>query len=365
MAYYLIWFLWLLGFSFLWKINRIKTMPAPKTNSPPVSIIIPARNEEDNLKGLLGSLQGQLPADGEIIVADDHSQDATARVARQYGARVISSAELPDGWVGKTWACWQGAREAKGEVFVFLDADTFLEPTGLAKLLAGFSEREAFLSIQPYHQMQKPYEQLSAYFNIIALAGSNAFTILGSRIKPLGGFGPCLVCRRTDYFNIGGHQKVPGEILENLALGKAFRRAGLEVRCFGGKGILHFRMYPQGFKAMADGFIKSFAVGSRAIPLISLILISAWVSGGMAVTRHLIQSFINFDAVELTPWVLLDLMYAGQLYGMLFRIGNFNWFTGLFFQIPLLFFIVLFAISSLKTFILKKVTWKGREVRPD
>jgi 4,4'-diaponeurosporenoate glycosyltransferase len=232
-------------------------------------------------------------------------------------------------------------------------------------LLAGFSEREAFRSIQPYHQMQKPYEQLSAYFNIIALAGSNAFTILGSRIKPLGGFGPCLVCRRTDYFNIGGHQKVPGEILENLALGKEFRRAGLEVRCFGGKGILHFRMYPQGFKAMADGFIKSFAIGSKAISLISLVLISAWVSGGVAVTRHLIQSLIKLDAVELASWALLDLMYAGQLYWILFRIGNFNWFTSLFFQIPLLFFIVLFAVSSLKTFVLKKVTWKGREVRPD
>ena len=249
MAYYLIWFLWLLGFSFLWKINRLKNIPTSKTNLPPVSIIIPARNEEDNLKRLLGSLQGQLPADGEIIVADDHSQDATARVARQYGARVISSAELPDGWVGKTWACWQGAREAKGEVFVFLDADTFLEPSGLAKLLAGFSERESFLSIQPYHQMQKPYEQLSAYFNIIALAGSNAFTILGSRIKPLGGFGPCLVCRKDGLLQHRRPSKgCRGEILENLALGKEFRKAGLEIRCFGGKGILQFQNVPPGIQ---------------------------------------------------------------------------------------------------------------------
>jgi 4,4'-diaponeurosporenoate glycosyltransferase len=365
MAYFLIVFLWLLGFSFLWRIQRINTPALPAVPAAPVSIIIPARNEQDNLKRLLGSLQGQLRTDDEVVVVDDHSLDATAKVARQYGARVISSAELPAGWVGKTWACWQGVQNARGEFLIFLDADTFLEPAGLTRILASFSEEGHFLSIQPYHKMRKPYEQLSAYFNVIALAGSNAFTVLGSRVKPRGGFGPCLACRKNHYFQVGGHRAVRGQILENLALGHEIRKAGLEIRCFGGKGVLSFRMYPQGFKSLLEGFIKGFALGSRAISPASLILISAWVTGGMGVTRHLLQAFIAQDPAGVAPWLLLDLMYAGQLCGMLFRIGNFSWFTGLFFQIPLLFFIVLFAVSSLKTFFFKKVTWKGREITSD
>ena len=224
----------------------------------------------------------------------------------------------------------------------------FLSLSGLSRLLAVFLEKGSFLSIQPFHQMEMPYEQLSAYFNIIAMAGSNAFTPLGSWIKPLGGFGPCMVCRKEDYFKIGGHQKVAAEIIENFILGKEFRKAGLESRCLGGKGILNFQNVSQGFKSMANGFIKSFAVGSKAISLISLIGISAWITGGMAVTRHLVQSLFFPQGFDLAQWIIIDLLFAAQLFWMLFRIGNFHWLTGLFFQIPLIFFIVIFAISLIK-----------------
>jgi 4,4'-diaponeurosporenoate glycosyltransferase len=356
--------LWFLGFLFFWKIHRVEESIGLSPNPLPVSIIIPARNEEKNLSHLLDSLKGQLASESEIIVVDDHSEDTTALVAGDFKVDVIASSELPQGWVGKTWACWQGALKAKQPILVFLDADTFFEPGGLSRLLAVFSEKGSFLSLQPFHLMKRPYEQLSAYFNIIAMAGSNAFTFLGSRIKPLGGFGPCMVCRKEDYFKIGGHQKVAAEIIENIILGKEFRKIGLEIRCLGGKGILNFRMYPQGFKSMANGFIKSFAVGSKAISLISLIGISAWITGGMAVTRLLIQSLFFPQVIDLTQWILIDLLFAAQLFWMLIRIGNFHWLTAFFFQIPLIFFIVVFFISLVKTFFLKQVTWKGRTFKP-
>jgi 4,4'-diaponeurosporenoate glycosyltransferase len=138
----------------------------------------------------------------------------------------------------------------------------------------------------------------------------------------------------------------------------------LEIRCLGGKGILNFRMYPQGFKSMANGFIKSFAVGSKAISLVSLIGISAWITGGMAVTRLLVQSMFFPPDIDLTVWIFINLLFAVQLFWMLFRVGNFHWLTGLFFQIPLIFFTVIFAISLIKTFFLKQVSWKGRTMNP-
>ncbi len=104
---------------------------------PSLSVIIPARNEAHNLPTLLGSLAAQSVRPCEILVVDDGSTDRTAEVARELGARVIASEPLPEGWRGKTWACHQGAQAATGELLCFVDADTWFEPGGLARILRG------------------------------------------------------------------------------------------------------------------------------------------------------------------------------------------------------------------------------------
>jgi 4,4'-diaponeurosporenoate glycosyltransferase len=129
---------------------------------------------------LLNSLSGQLSSQDEVIVVDDQSEDGTKGVAKRSKVKVLESLPKPEGWVGKTWACFQGARIASGEILVFLDADTVLEKNGLEKIVRTYVENDGVLSIQPYHKMRNLYEQLSAFFNIIAMAGMGAFTVLGS-----------------------------------------------------------------------------------------------------------------------------------------------------------------------------------------
>ena len=116
--------LWATGWIVLGRERRCgrgKTIPS--VSGGQLSIIIPARNEETNLPKLLRSLTAQSPQPREIIVVDDASTDRTAEVAQQFGARVIRSLPLPNGWRGKTWACHQGAQVATGEMLLFLDAD--------------------------------------------------------------------------------------------------------------------------------------------------------------------------------------------------------------------------------------------------
>lgn len=92
------------------------------------------------------------------------------------------------------------------------------------------------------------YENLSAVFNIMVIVGMNIFTSWGDRFKTAGSFGPCILCNRDDYFSAGGHKKIHEAIIDDLALGQAFIDKNYPVYCLGGKGIISFRMYPDGWK---------------------------------------------------------------------------------------------------------------------
>ena len=354
---------WLFGFIFFWKIPYPRSSGRFDGTSSKISIIIPARNEAKNLGRLLRSLRDQPLKAHEIMIVDDHSEDLTAEVGREAGSIVIPSKGLPEGWTGKPWACWQGAHKATGDIFVFLDADTFLEPEGLSRILSNFLERGGLLSIQPYHKMERIYERLSAIFNIAIMAGMNSFTLWGSRRKPSGAFGPCMVCSRHDYFAVGGHEKVRGEILESISFGREFLKSGRQVRCYGGKGTISFRMYPEGLRSLIEGFSKGFGTGAAATSLVGLFMMVCWITGGLAITRHLLQAAFGTDPVALGVWVMLDAFYILQIHWMLRRIGNFGFYTPLFFQIPLLVFVILFFSSLLRIFVVRRVRWKGRVIK--
>lgn len=355
---------WLFGFFFFWRIRYPGVALNAASLGPTVSIIIPARNEAGNIGILIRSLRTQNPAPYEIIVVDDHSSDGTAAAARQEGCAVIQSKPLPEGWNGKPWACIQGAEHSSGDILLFLDADTCMEPGGLHRIVDSYERKKGLLSIQPYHRMQKAYERLAAFFNIITMAGMNAFTLLGDRVKPLGAFGPCLACSRQDYFAAGGHrhENVRMAVLESVALGKAFLASHLSVHCYGGKGSISFRMYPDGFSSLVEGFSKGFATGAGTVSPGSLLLTVCWISGGFAVTRHLVQAGFMLDGAAIFSFSALYVFYVLQIHWMLSRIGNFGIATALFFVIPLIFFFVVFLLSLIRIFILKRVSWKGRIV---
>lgn len=353
---------WLFGFWFLWKVPVPGGRPETGSRDRSLSVIIPARNEEDNLGRLLGSLDRQSPAPLEVIVMDDHSGDGTAEKARRHGCRVIRSADLPPGWAGKPWACLQGAREARGDLLLFLDADTFLEDQGLEKIRTSLPQEGGVVTVQPYHRMERAWERLSAVFNIIVLAGSNAFTPLGSRARPAGAFGPCLLCTREAYFEVGGHERARGDILESIGLGRAFLKAGCRVLCYGGKGVLSFRMYGDGVRAMVEGFSKGFGIGAGAVFPVVLVMIVCWVFGSVSLTRHLVQSAALDEGGQLFVWAGLYGLYGLQLHWMLLRIGNFGRWPSALFPVPVLFFVLVFLLSVFKTAFQRKARWKGRTV---
>ncbi len=347
--------LWLVGFGVFWRLPVPQGAPRPAPY-PSLSIIIPARNEEANLPTLLRSMALQTAQPREVIVVNDGSTDRTAAVARELGATVLEAPPLPDGWRGKPWACHQGAALASGDLLLFLDADTWFEPGGLRKILDAYLAGGGVLSVGPYHAVQRPYEELSAFFNLAMTAGMGAFTLRGSALFPRGLFGQMLMVNRAAYFRVKGHEAVKDRILENFALARHFQAAGVPLHCYGGKGVLAFRMYPHGLKELVEGWTKAFAsgAGGTARPLLALIV--AWMCG-------------MFFALNLLVWqpstasLGLYLLFALQLYAMLRRIGAFRWVTALLYPVPLIFFCAVFAWSATRS--QGPVKWKGRIVNAD
>jgi 4,4'-diaponeurosporenoate glycosyltransferase len=352
--------IWSLAFIFLWKIPYPKQRCLEET--PTVSIIIPARNEEQTLPTLLKSLKHQEFAVAEVIVVDDHSEDATPRIANTYGARVIQAEELPRGWLGKPWACWQGACQARGELFLFLDADTSVEPGGLEKIVSSYLRVGGLLSIWPYHRMKRLYERLSAVFNIIIMASMGSFTLRGAKARSLGAFGPCVVCSKTDYFTSGGHEKVRGAILEDVALGQTFVRAGFKIHNFGGKGAISFRMYPAGIRSLITGFTKGMASGARVASRKILVPIICWIAGGFIASFWLLFLLLSSNLQGITPWLILNGLYMLQIFWILSRMGNYGLYTALLYPTTMVFFAGIFIISLVRTFLWHEVSWKGRKI---
>ncbi|MBN1308890.1 MAG: glycosyltransferase [Chitinispirillaceae bacterium] len=354
--------LWWCGTWLLWRIPHCSGQRGDQA-SEAVTVIIPARNEAHNLPKLLQSLKPQLAEYDEIIVVDDHSTDRTADVAYDGGATVLRSAARPEGWTGKTWACWQGAQAARNERLLFIDADTWFADGALGRMISTLQRKGGLVSVQPFHCMRNPYERLSLLFNIMVMIGVDAFSLRSGHRAPAGSFGPCILCNRTDYFRVGGHEAVRATVLENLALGPLFLKAGITVSCFGGRGTLFYRMYPKGLRELVEGWTKGFATGAAQTPPITMALTVGWISGAFMATITPVYFLIVPSGGILRIAVSgVFALYCGQTFWMARRIGNFGIMACALLPVHLLFFSWIYLRSFVAIFIRKKVTWKGRDV---
>lgn len=345
--------LWLLGWVLLWRVPVPGPVP-PGVARPPVSVIVPARNEAANLPGLLASLVPQLGSADEVLVVDDHSSDGTADVARRAGAVALASPALPAGWAGKQWACHTGARAAGNEVLVFLDADTRVEPGGLDRI-AALVVGHGLTSIQPFHVVPRWQERLAAFFNIVGMMGTATCTPFGERLRPGGAFGPCLASTAEGYAAAGGHAAARASVLDDVALAAAYRRADLPVRVLGGRGTIVFRMYPGGLRDLVAGFTKNMASAAAAIRLPAALAVAGWLA---ACAAPLVL------AGRLPGWLTVAcyLLVVVQIASHLRRLGTFGPLVALAYPVALALFLVVFARSLVITVVRGRVSWKGRSV---
>ena len=213
--------------------------PAP---SGTVSVVVPARDEESRIAGVLEPLREEEGVT-EVLVVDDESSDGTAELARSLGARVVPGAPLPDGWAGKAWALEQGLRAASSEWVVFLDADTRPRRGFIAALIEAAHAYD-LMSTGPRFVCDGVGERLlhpSFLTTIVYRSGPPGAGRPSKRRATLNG--QCVVARRQALLDAGGWALVRGNMTEDVALARTWRQAGARLAFFDAADLLEVRMH--------------------------------------------------------------------------------------------------------------------------
>lgn len=265
-------------------IQRVRPLaqrsPTAQTavRSSPVTVVIPARNEQRNLPLLLGDLAAQLTPASQIVVIDDDSTDDTAELARRAGATVHNAPPRPAGWNPKVWALCAGVARADSPSIVFLDADVRLAPAALGSIVEDQQRTGGLLSVAPHHRAVGVRESLSAVCNVVAVAGGGPG--FGGRSR--GAVGSCIAVTAADYHAVGGHAASPATIVDDLDLAAAYARTGRPVTLRRGGELVAMRSYPDGLRSVFSGWSKNLAAGmTRTSPLVGAV-VAGWIAALVA-----------------------------------------------------------------------------------
>ncbi len=230
--------------------------------SPAISIIVPARNEEASLGDCLQSLVEQTGVAYEIIVVDDGSTDRTRQIVDGFaGVAVISPGPLPPGWTGKNNALVAGVGAARGEWLLFTDADTAHVLGSLSRALAEAQENCVdMLSYSP-EQIAVTFWEMAVLPVVFAeLACAYPPKVVSDPASPIAAAnGQYILIRRDAYEAVGGHRAIADSLLEDVALARAVKSSGRKIRFRYAADAVRTRMYCN-FGQLREGWTKNLAL---------------------------------------------------------------------------------------------------------
>lgn len=254
---------------------------------PPVSVLIPARDEVDGIEACIRSVLRNEGVDFEVVVLDDHSTDGTASVVQRiadedHRVRLHAAPRLPEGWNGKQHACLALSRLARHDRLLWIDADVHLAADALRRSLA-FQEKSGapLVSGFPRQRASTWMEKLIVPLIQLVLVG---YLPMGPmrRMKSPGlgaGCGQMFLAEREAYQAVGGHGAVRRSMHDGVTLPRAFRKAGYMTDLFDASDLASCRMYDSA-RAVWRGFAKNATEGMAspgAIGVWSVLLLGGWV----------------------------------------------------------------------------------------
>jgi len=229
------------------------------TTTPKVSVILPARNEEDYISKCLETLTAQDYKNFEIIAIDDSSEDKTGEIIEKFSKRDsriihVRAREKPQNWMGKNWACMEGFKKATGEIMLFTDADTKFEKNVITLAVSHLESEnlDALTAIPRLRCIDTITKITLPMLSTFLHSRYSALNVNNPKKKVGYFFGSFFVIKRKVYEEIGTHEKVKQEIIEDGALGKITKESGYALKMVRGEHLIE-ALYSRSSKEMWNG----------------------------------------------------------------------------------------------------------------
>lgn len=286
-------------------LDIVVTPAPPPPDAPFISVCVPARNEERNIRACVESILAQDYSNFEVIVVDDRSTDTTNEIlidiaARNARLKIIHGSDLPKDWAGKPHALFQASAAARGDWLCFVDADTFLSPETLSSCYAKAIETNAdMFTIMTFQIMGSFWEKVVMPIVMTALSvGFSPRKVNDPNSKDAIANGQFILIKHSIYRAIGGHKSVKDQIVEDKAISEQVKWHGYRLIVANGYSVAKTRMYTS-LPEMWEGWTKNIYLGLSDQP--SLMLLGAF------------GAFILLVAALILPlWPLLGIFWYLQ-----------------------------------------------------
>jgi chlorobactene glucosyltransferase len=286
-------------------LDIVVTPAPPPPDAPFISVCVPARNEERNIRACVESILAQDYSNFEVIVVDDRSTDTTNEIlidiaARNDRLKIVHGSDLPKDWAGKPHALFQASAAARGDWLCFVDADTFLSPETLSSCYAKAIETNAdMFTIMTFQIMGSFWEKVVMPIVMTALSvGFSPRKVNDPNSKDAIANGQFILIKHSIYRAIGGHKSVKDQIVEDKAISEQVKWHGYRLIVANGYSVAKTRMYTS-LPEMWEGWTKNIYLGLSDQP--SLMLLGAF------------GAFILLVAALILPlWPLLGIFWYLQ-----------------------------------------------------
>jgi chlorobactene glucosyltransferase len=347
-------------------LRKLNSYSSPE-KWPRFSVLIPARNEEDNISTCVSGLLKQDYPDFQVIVLDDNSEDKTWEILQEFVSndrriKIIKGQPLPSDWLGKHWACHQLAENADGEMLLFVDADTIHKPDMLrCAASAMIGEDAALISALPHQQVVTWSEMLSIPAVYLGMLCGVPMYLTKLQRNPLlfACLGQFLVFRREAYNASGGYAAVRQNVVDDLAIGRRVHAMGLHYKLLNGNGQVSCRMYrnfDQTWKGLTKSTFATFNFDPYFLVFMWLLVLIVFISPIVVLAIGLFQP--GFP-IQVTIIAGLGVILTLLLWSISNTRFHFPLYLVLLYPLSVL-LMTSIALASMILTIQGKALWKGR-----
>jgi hypothetical protein len=339
--------------------------------SEPVSVLVPARNEEQVLDGFIRNILASQGVQLELVVLDDASTDSTAQRVSQWSdcdprVRLVHGKKLPQGWCGKQHACYQLAESARFDTLLFLDADVTVQPDAIARSVAFLNQSKVDLG-SGFPRQETPTVAGWLLLPLIHFILLGYLPLSRSRLSSdpslAAGCGQLFITTRSAYDKSGGHAVIKSSLHDGIMLPRAFRKAGLRTDIFDASDIASCRMYETN-RDVLQGITKNATEGIGAPK--TIVPFTILLGGGVVAPVLLLICILSGISQSWIAMTGASFGLALSYFPRLITCNRFKQSAGSVFFHPLAVIIFLavqwFALGRRLLGI--QTSWKGRSLKP-